>query len=153
VRPDDRNFNDFANVILDLMTETELPVPRPGPGDIKVIHYLKKANDLTDEVLQQQWVAAHEAVLQQQPTVAAVLRRYVQGRPLRMGGKGPVHGASVMANTYGGIASLWFEQEADVRQFRLYEQELMKQTGPAGQPLIDSEQSFFLYTRERVIIG
>ncbi|HEX8424779.1 EthD domain-containing protein [Hymenobacter sp.] len=153
VRPDERNFNDFANVILDLMTETELSVPQPGPAEIKVIHYLKKADGLSAEIFEQQWVAAHEAIMGELPTVAAALRRYVQARPLRMGGQGPVHGNSVMANTYGGIASLWFEQEVDLKEFRAYEQALLRQTGPEGQPLIDSERSFFLYTRERVIIG
>ncbi|HEX8506538.1 MAG TPA: EthD domain-containing protein [Hymenobacter sp.] len=155
VRPDGRNFNDFASVILNLLVaEIELPVPRPGPGRVKVLHYLKKAEGVGEDDFHERWAAAHAAVLAAQPAEAGALRRYVQSRPLPLPGPATQHFGAGQGQAFEGIASLWLDDEAALPHFRAYEAGLMQQAGAdAAAPLIDFSQSFFLYTREKVIIG
>ncbi|MFD1470061.1 EthD domain-containing protein [Hymenobacter caeli] len=153
VRPDGRNFNDFPSVILNLLTvETELPVPSPGAGQVKVLHYLKKAEGISDDDFHARWAAAHAAVLAAEPAVAGALRRYVQSRALPLPGPATQHFGAGASLSYEGIASLWLDDEAALPHFRAYEAALMQQAGGEA-PLIDFSQSFFLYTREKIIIG
>ena len=51
---------------------------------------------------------------------------------------------------YEAVASMWFDDEAALAEFRAYQRAL---AGGAGAAFIDFSKSFFLYTRERVIIG
>ena len=62
VQPDETNFNDVASVLLGTTAETEVPVSNPGSGAVKVMHFLKKHDALTDEYFQQQLADAHAAL-------------------------------------------------------------------------------------------
>lgn len=153
VRPDGRHFNDFASVILNLFnTEVEMPVPQPGAGTVKVMHYLKKADGVGEDDFHARWGAAHAAILAQHPAVAGALRRYVQTRPLPPPGPATQHFGTGPGLAYEGIASLWLDDEAALPHFRAYEQALMQRAG-GETPSIDFSRSFFLYTKEKVIIG
>ena len=42
VRSDGANFADLSEQFAQLMTEVPMPVARPGAGEIKVMHFIKK---------------------------------------------------------------------------------------------------------------
>ncbi|HEX8330516.1 MAG TPA: EthD domain-containing protein [Hymenobacter sp.] len=150
VQPDETMFNEVASVMLGTTAETEVPVPHPGPGPVKVMHFLKKADGLADEDFQQQLAEAHAALLAQQPAMAAALRRYVLSLPIPAIGTDAKYFGPSRGGRYEPVASMWFEDEAALGAFRAYQRAL---ASGAGAAFIDFSQSFFLYTRERVIIG
>ena len=153
MRPDERMFNDFPSVVLGTMSEIEVPVPHAGPAAVKVIHYLKKADEsMADAAFQKCLTTAHATVLARLPQVAAALRRYVLSCPiLSIGTEAKYFGLS-FGGVYEVVASMWFEDEAGLKEFRAYEQALMQLAG-GDEGFIDFAQSFFLYTHEKVITG
>lgn len=161
VMPDGRFFNNFEALILSTMTETAVPVANPGPGTVKVIHYLKKSEGITGEEFDRCWAAAYVAILAKQPALGAGLRKHIQSRPIKTPGvDSPGVDSPGVASThfgvakgpfYEGVASMWFDDEAALPIFRAYEVELSRINAEDGPPFIDFSQSFFLYTHEKTI--
>ncbi len=152
VMPDGRFFNNFEALILSTMAETVVPVDHPGAGKVKVIHYLKKADGVSDADYNQRWAEAHAAILAKQPAMATALRKYVQSRPIKTPGDASTHFGVAKGPFYEGVASMWFEDEATLPIFRAYEVELNRVNAEDGPPFIDFSHSFFLYTHEKVIL-
>ena len=151
IQPDGKNFNDLDTAIPMLVAEVPMAVPNPGEGSVKVIHYLKKAEGVSPEDFINGWTVAHNAILEQHPAVASVLRQYVQSRPLPPppgppGGGPPSHFGGKEMIRYEGVASMWFDDEAALPLFREYEQALYETAA-----VFDASKSFFVYAREVVI--
>ncbi|GAB3224675.1 hypothetical protein GCM10027423_60630 [Spirosoma arcticum] len=151
VMPDGRLFNNFEALILSTMAETEVPVANPGPGKVKVIHYLKKAESVTEDAYNQCWADAHASILARQPDMVAGLRKYIQSRPIPTPGEASTHFGVAKGPFYEGVASMWFDDESALPVFRAYETELSRINAEDGPPFIDFSQSFFLYTHEKTI--
>ncbi len=151
IMPDGRFFNNFEALILSTMLETEVPVANPGPGKVKVIHYLKKAEGISDETFDQCWATAYETILAKQPGLATALRKYIQSRPMKTPDEAKTHFGVVKGSVYEGVASMWFDDEAALPIFRAYEVELSRMNAEEGPAFIDFSQSFFLYTHEKTI--
>ncbi len=152
VMPDGRFFNNFEALILSTMAETVVPVTNPGEGRIKVIHYLKKAAVVSEEVYNHRWAEAHAAILARQPEMATALRKYIQSRPIKTPGEAHTHFGVAKGPFYEGVASMWFDDEAALPIFRAYEVELNRINAEDSPPFIDFSHSFFLYTIEKVIL-
>ncbi len=151
VMPDGRFFNNFEALILSTMTETEVPVANAGPGKVKVIHYLKKAEGVSDEAYDLCWADAYRTSLAKQPALVAGLRKYIQSRPIKTPGEASTHFGVAKGPFYEGVASMWFDDETALPIFRAYETELSRINAEDGPPFIDFSQSFFLYTHEKTI--
>lgn len=151
VMPDGRFFNNFEAVILSTMVETDVPVANPGAGTVKVIHYLKKADGVSEETYNQCWADTHETILATQPDMAAALRKYVRSQPIQTPGEASTHFGVAKGPFYEGVASMWFADEAALPVFRAYEAELSRLNAESATPFIDFGQSFFLYTIEKTI--
>lgn len=149
VATDGQHFADEPVTILLIAEEEERPVPCPGRGAVKVMHFLPKAKGLYLEDYLQYWDEAHERALAKSPYAAGQLRKYVRSVRLPQTDNVKGHFGAEAMPVYDGVASLWFDHVEALGAFREYWKEL--RAFPAN--FADWTNSFFLYTREVTIMG
>lgn len=148
IGPDAVNFADMRMTLSMIADEVELPVASPGPGDAKVMQFLKKVPDLALDTFFERWTQAHEQALRDEPLVAAALRRATQNRQNPKGDPLLAYFGGAEADRYAGITSLWFDDAGSIGLFRRYEAALQRANAQEGLAFYLPSSSFFLYARE-----
>jgi hypothetical protein len=149
VGPDGVNFSDLPTSLSLLVEEHLTEVPRPGPGAVKVLYFLKASEGLEPEDFRQRWQQAHADVLADASGPARYLHGYEWNPALPGDGMAEYFGGSE-SPAYEAYAALWFDDGEAVAGVRAYEEALVKHAekyGPFHQPSL----SFFLLTQEVVI--
>jgi hypothetical protein len=151
VGPDGPRFSDVLSTANMVAHEVPLPVPQPGPGNAKVMHFLRAAQGVDLATFFARWTAAHSHALAQAPAAAQALRRAVQNRQIPE--------ANPMLAYFGsrglpheGVAALWFDDEASIGLFRAYEAALLAFNANPAQTFYVPGESFFVYAREARIL-
>lgn len=153
IAPDGAKFADMEVAINLLACEVQFDVPHPGEGDVKVLHFIKRSDSVDPSEFSEKWTSAHATALADQPSFAAVLRKYVQNRPIEApGGRQTRHFGGEGMPTYDGIGCMWFDDQQGLQEFRSYQRKLEAISDANGR-FIDSSRSFSLYAREVVIIA
>ena len=160
---DGKFFADERNNIIVMAEEEEVPVPSPlptfnpglgivsGVGALKVLHYIMRADDIYREDYYQLWREAHEYSLQQAPYAREQLRRCVMNRRCRANDNDAAarkHFKMVDPPVYDLVVSHWYDTLEHVGAFRQYQEALCR----FPQRFADWSKSFYLYTRQVVII-
>ena len=160
---DGRFFADERQNIIVMAEEEEVPVPAPlptfnpglgivsGVGALKVLHYIMRADDVYREDYYQLWREAHEFALQQAPYAREQLRRCVMNRRCRANDNDAAarkHFKMVDPPVYDLVVSHWFDTLEHAGAFRQYHEALRA----FPQRFADWSKSFYLYTRQVVII-
>ena len=148
VGPDGANFADLRVSLSLVAEELECPVPQPGAGSVKVLHFLRMAPGLSLAQFFERWASAHTQVLAQEPAVATALRRCVHSRQLTQGNAMLAHFGAEETQPYEGVASLWFDEVASLGLFRRYESALLRLNAVSDQAFYAPAASFFLYAHE-----
>jgi len=149
VATDGQHFADEPVTILLIAEEEEKPVPNPGLGAVKVMHFLPKAKGVYLEDYLQYWNEAHEAALAKCSYTVEQVRKYVQSVRLPQTENVKGHFRAEALAVYDGVSSLWFDTVETLGAFRQYWKELRA----FPKDFVDWTNSFFLCTREVTIIG
>lgn len=150
VGPDGANFADLTKQAAQLMSESEQPVATPGPAQIKVMYFLKKAAESDLDTFFSAWHAAHDYAQQQCVDFSSAVRRQVRSEYLPEGDKVTAYfGPDV--EVHHGLVSVWFENEDGLKSFRSYQRVLAKKLLEDG--VLDPSNSFFAYAKEVRILG
>lgn len=152
VGPDGANFADLRTTLSLIAEETALPVPQPGPGNAKVLHFLRKRPDLSLDDFYTRWTAAHARVLADTPVAAAALRQHVQNRQRTEGNALLAYFGGSDVPPYEGIGASWFDDETTIGLFRHYEAALLRLNADPALSFYVPEASFFLYAKEVQIL-
>jgi EthD domain len=160
---DGRFFADERNNIIVMAEEEEVPVPSPlptfnlglgivsGVGALKVLHYIMRADEVYREDYYPLWREAHEFALQQAPYAREQLRRCVMNRRCRANDNDAAarkHFKMVDPPVYDLVVSHWYDTLEHAGAFRQYHEALCR----FPQRFADWSKSFYLYTRQVVII-
>lgn len=151
VGPDGPNFSDTSTAVSLVAQEVELPVPNPGAGGVKVLHFLRSPEDIDLPTFFTRWTAAHELAMAAIPDAAKAIRRAVQNRQLPEANASLAYFGSKVA-PFEGVATLSFDNESTIGLFRAYEAALLRINSDPRTTFYAPESSFFLYTREVRII-
>ncbi len=149
------NFGD-ASFVIEL-TSSEVRLDRPdqfsGRGGIKLLNFLKRRDDLSQNQFEQQWRGPYtDAFLEAVEASGNTVERYVQNYQLPLD-------ASVFAGslfeaggvqTYAGIEELWF---ADLESLQRFQRDpaVVKTMAPALHEIADLDHSFSMTVVERVV--
>ena len=160
---DGKFFADERTNIIVMAEEEEVPVTSPltsfnpglgvikGVGALKVLHYIMRADDVYPEDYLAAWRAAHERALDQAPYARAQLRRCVMNKRCRINDNDAAarkHFKMVDPPVYDMVVTHWFDSIEQAGAFRQYLDALQKDP----VPFANWSKSFFLYTKEIVII-
>ena len=151
VGPDGVNFSDLPVALSLLVEERRTEVPRPGPGAVQVLYFLKAAEGLAPGAFQQRWEQAHAAALADPSGTTAHRLRGYEWNPAAAGGGNAAYFGGSGQPTYEAYAALWFDEGEAVAGVRAYETELARHAEHQGGPFHQPSLSFFLLTREVVI--
>ncbi|MFE7277340.1 EthD domain-containing protein [Streptomyces sp. NPDC057623] len=152
VGPDGANFSDLPAAHSLLVEEHVTEVPNPGPGEVKVLYFLKAADGVSADEFQDRWRRAHDAVISDASGPARDLRGYQWNTALSGDGMAAYFGSASEQPAYEAYSALWFDGTDAVPAFRAYQKALIEHAekdGPFHQPSL----SFFLLSREVVIFG
>ena len=149
IASDGQHFADERVTLLLIAEEEEKPVPNPGLGAVKVMHFLPRAQGLYLEDYLQYWEEAHAAALARSTYASQQLRKYVQSVRLPQTDNVKGHFRAEAMPVYDGVASMWFDNVEALGAFRQYWDQLRAYP----KKFVDWTNSFFLYTREVTIIG
>ena len=143
--------------------EEEVPVPRPlgafnpglgiveGVGALKVLHFVMRDDDIYPEDYAAMWRSAHDLALEKAPYARDQLRRCVVNRRSRANdndGAARKHFRMVDPPVYDMVVSHWYDTMEQAGAFRQYLDALQRAT----PKFANWSKSFFLYTREVVVI-
>lgn len=160
---DGRFFADECTNVIVMAEEEELPVPRPlgafnpglgiveGVGALKVLHFVMRDEEVYPEDFVAAWRAAHELALEKAPFARDQLRRCVLNRRSRANdndGAARKHFKMVDPPVYDIVVSHWYDTLEQAGAFRQYLDALQS----ISPRFADWSRSFFLYTRQVVII-
>jgi EthD domain len=160
---DGRFFADERHNIIVMAEEEEIPVPTPlpafnpglgivsGVGALKVLQYIMRADEIYREDYYQHWREAHEFALQQAPYAREQLRRCVMNRRSRANDNDAAarrHFKMVDPPVYDLVVSHWYDTLEQAGAFRQYHEALRR----FPKPFANWSKSFYLYTRQVVII-
>ena len=149
VGPDAANFGDTSRTLSLVAVEAEQPVPNPGRAcGAKVLHYLRKADDLALPSFFERWARAHERALAAAPLAAATMRRCVHNRQVSEFNPMLAYFGAKDVPIYEGVASHWFDDTASIGAFRAYERALLAINAEPDAVFYEPAQSFFVYATE-----
>ena len=149
VGPDAANFGDTSRTLSLVAVEAEQPVPNPGRAcGAKVLHYLRKADDLALPSFFERWARAHERALAAAPLAAAAMRRCVHNRQVSEFNPMLAYFGAKDVPIYEGVASHWFDDIASIGAFRAYERALLAINAEPDAVFYEPAQSFFVYATE-----
>jgi EthD domain len=115
---------------------------------LKVLQYIMRNKEIPLEDFSKYWREAHEKALEEAPYAKEQLRRCVLNRRLPISGNPGRKGCATDSPVYDLIVSHWFDTMGQMGAFRQYNEVLQSCT----KNLVNWAQSFFLYTKEIVII-
>lgn len=156
VASDGKFFADEEVTVMAITEEQEFPVPNPidkynpgyglasGRGRGKIMQWLKRADGVFLEDYQQIWIEAHHAAMEANPFFKENIRRYVQSHRLVQSDNVKGHFGAGDIPIYDGVASYWFDTEAEFGAFRPYHESLMN----FPKKWVDWSKSFYLFVRE-----
>jgi len=160
---DGQYFADERTNIIVMAEEEEVPVPAPVPafnpglgivggvGALKVLFYPMRADEVYPEDFLQYWREAHEHAMQRAPYAREQLRRCVLNRRCRANDNDAAarkHFKMVDPPVYDLVVTHWYDTLEQAGAFRQYHEALRS----FEKPFIDWSRSFYLYTRQVVII-
>lgn len=160
---DGRFFADERTNIIVMAEEEEVPVPAPVPafnpglgivggvGALKVLFYPMRADGVYPEDFLQYWHEAHQHAMQRAPYAREQLRRCVLNHRCRANDNDAAarkHFKMVDPPVYDLVLSHWYDTLEQAGAFRQYHEALRS----FEKPFIDWSRSFYLYTRQVVII-
>lgn len=160
---DGRFFADECTNIIVMAEEEEVPVPRPlgafnpglgiveGVGALKVLHFVMRDDDIYPEDYAAMWRSAHDLALEKAPYARDQLRRCVINRRSRANdndGAARKHFRMIDPPVYDMVVSHWYDTIEQAGAFRQYLDALQRAT----PKFANWSKSFFLYTREVVVI-
>jgi hypothetical protein len=145
-------FGD-SNFAIEL-TDGRVMYEQPGfcNGGVKLIHFLKKRAELSDEQFEERWRTEHAAAVLEAFAPLQVLRKYVQNPRLKLDPavfKGTLFEAGGVGQ-YAGIEEFWFESLADLERLRT-EPQVRNRIVESDRRLTAAEGSFSMVTTERVV--
>ena len=160
---DGKFFADECSNIIVMAEEEEFPVPCPltafnaglgivkGVGALKVLHYIMRDETVYREDYEQYWREAHQMAVEAAPYAREQLRRCVLNRRCRINdndGAARKHFKMVDPPVYDLVVSHWYDTLEQAGAFRQYLEALQK----FPRPFANWSRSFYLYTRQIVII-
>lgn len=160
---DGRFFAEECNNIIVMAEEEEVPVPHPlpsfnpglgivqGVGALKVLQFIMRDDSVYREDYHQYWREAHEEALEKAPYAREQLRRCVANRRCRINdndGAARKHFKMVDPPVYDLVVAHWYDTLEHAGAFRQYHEAMLK----ASRKFADWSKSFYLYTRQIVII-
>jgi hypothetical protein len=125
--------------------------PQFRNGGVKLIHFLRKRRDLSDEDFQRRWQTEHAAAVLQALQPLGVLRKYVQNPRLALDPaifKGTLFEAGGVG-LHAGIEEFWFNGLEDLERLRS-DAKARNRIVASDRELTD-EGSFSMVTTERVV--
>jgi len=146
VGPDGLNFSDGSKALPFLVTEQEIQVPNPAEGGIKIFHFLKRNDSITQEEFQKLWNESHGEALERCSAAKEQLRKMINNVQISLG-EADYFGSKETVK-YDGVFTMWFET---TKAFRAYERELAA-IAEQKDEFIDQSRSFFLYTDSCTIL-
>jgi EthD domain len=139
IGPDGANFGDLRTSVSLLAVETELDLPKPGSGAIKVMHFLKSKEGFDRNA----WVAAlNSAVRQAVDAIGPSVRRAVLSVPLELPLQIAAYFKSEQGEVYDGVTALWFDEGDVLPLWRTFLNEI------EARNIANLSRSFFVMTRE-----
>jgi hypothetical protein len=151
VGPDGPNFGEVLTTANLIAHEVDLSVPRPGPGDAKVLHFMRASSGIDLPTFFERWSAAHEHALRAAPAAGAAIRRAVQNRQIPDANAMLAYFGS-QVSPHEGVAALWFDDAASIGVFRAYESAILEFNADPQRAFYSPRDSFFVYAREALIL-
>ena len=160
---DGRFFADERTNIIVMAEEEEIPVDCPlasynpglgvikGVGALKVLQYIMRPESMYPEDFLLAWREAHARALDAAPYARSQLRRMVLNKRCRINdndGAARKHFKMVDPPVYDLVVTHWFDSYEQAGAFRQYLQAMQAD----AKPFANWSKSFFLYTKEIVII-
>lgn len=160
---DGKFFADEPNSITVMAEEEEIPVSNPLPtfnpgpglipkvGGLKIMQYIMRDPNVFPEDYYKYWREAHEAALEKAPYAKTQLRRCVLNKRSRLNENDTAsraHFKIVDPLIYDMVVCHWYDTIELAGAFREYNEALMAY----GKKFADWSKSFFLYTKQIVII-
>lgn len=137
---DEPNFSDARTTLFLVFQESSLELPVRGPSTFRLLHYLTNNSATSAEVLRTRWVAAHAAVLAEDPLLLRSMRRAVLHQSL----PGPFG-----VPAYSGMCELGFVAVEEAPAMSSYARQIEARL----EGSIELEKSFFLLTEAVPVHG
>ena len=116
IAPDEARFADQSTPMFLRFEEVPLPLLVAGASNLRLLHYLRATEGVNPADLQAKWVAAHESLLAEAPSLFDGVRRAVLNTSIPMPGAQPP--------TYSGMAEIGFLQTKDEAAMDVYVQRI-----------------------------
>jgi len=120
-------------------------------GGVKLIHFLKKRPEVSQEDFDRRWRDEHAPLVLQELSALGILRKYVQNPRLPLDPaffKGTLFEAGGVGQ-HGGIEEYWFSTLDDL--VRLRRSPAWERIRDSGRALVADSGSFSMVTTERVV--
>jgi len=155
--------NESTNIIV-MAEEEEIPVPTPlttfnpglgivkGVGALKVLQYIMRDEEVYPEDYKKSWRMAHEEAVEKAPYYKEQARRVQANWRCRANdndGAARKHFKMVDPPVYDLVVTHWFDTMEQVGAFRQYVEAMQNSAGPK---FANWSKSFYLYTKQIVII-
>ncbi|MDX3520487.1 EthD domain-containing protein [Streptomyces scabiei] len=153
VGPDGAHFNDMPSA-LALLARPAAVTPPPPPeagGQVKVLHFLSRADGVSLDDFTERSLGAHEAALpRDEPHVKAV-RGHVQHVQVPGAEQALRHFGGQDQHGYEAVTALYYDSADEaLTHFPAYERSLREPSAASGR-FHDPSRSFVLYCREVTI--
>lgn len=144
-------FGDPAFVLALVEPRTVYEKPGFRGGGVKLIHFLKRAQGITQAQFEERW-AAHARLLLERNHHSPLIRKYVQDRPLEMpqdNFAGSLFAAGRL-DACSGVEELWFRDLDDLARLRR-DCAWFDAIASSEAGFVDPHGSFSMVTTERVV--
>ncbi len=144
--------SNFVLVLTQPQVVFEEPGFERGQGGVKLVHFLKRRADLTQEQFESEWTGRHALAMQALNHRQPLIRRYAQNRKLAVPADN--FGGSLFAQGdtegYAGVEEFWFRSLDDMAQ--LARDPAWRDTLQTSEShFVDPTESFSMVTTERVV--
>ncbi len=140
LRPDEPNFADQSSVLVMVTRELEVK-PASNAGQFKMLHYLKRAPNLSSADFLEQWNQL-QATLLEHTNIATKLCRAVQSLPLFEAPNPDLNAP----NFYDLVLSLWFDTEEGIDLYRAHFKHIKTD-------ILEPAKSFVVMAKELTLVG
>lgn len=134
IAPDEARFADQRTPMFLRFEEAPLPLPVRGASSLRLLHYLRAGAGVDPADLHAKWVAAHESLIAEVPSLFDGVRRAVLNKSL------PLAMPGAPSPAYSGMAELGFLQARDEAAMHDYVQRIEDKL----DTLIHRAASFYL---------
>lgn len=145
-------FGDKAFVLQLASGEVMFEEEGFSPGGVKLIHFLKKKQGLSEKEFGRYWRERHAPAIMEATRGQGLIRKYVQNLPLSLESaffKGTLfeHGG---VNSYAGVEEFWFDSLDDLARLRR-DPRIFDAIRSSEENFIAAGETFSMVTTERVI--